>query len=74
MPNEMDIAVSSLFMGIEQDSSTNLTVNQCEEVAAALFQDTDILQSGPEKDELLQLAKGCHDLAALKRLMARKVN
>ena len=61
-------------MCVEQDSSTNLTVNQCEEVAAAPFEDTAILPPGPEKDKLLQLARGYRDLAALKRLMARKVN
>jgi hypothetical protein len=58
-------------MGVEQE--TNLTVERCEELAAALGQDA-ALRPGPEKDNLLQLARGYRDLAALKRLVARKVN
>jgi hypothetical protein len=55
MPNEMDVAIA-FSMGVEQDSSTNLTLNQCEKVAAALFEHTAILPPGPKKDKLLQLA------------------
>ena len=59
-------------MGVEQE--INLTVEQCEELAAALGQDAALMAPGPEKDDLLQLAQGYRDLAALKRLVARKVN
>ena len=66
----MDIATA--LMGVEQE--TNLTVEQCEELAAALDQDTALMPPGPEKDDLLQLAQGYRDLAAMERLVARKVN
>jgi hypothetical protein len=59
-------------MGVEHE--TNLTVEQCEELAAALSQDAALMPPGPEKHALLQLAKGYRDLAAMKRLVARKVN
>jgi hypothetical protein len=59
-------------MGVEQE--TDLTVEQCEELAAALGQDAANMPPGPEKHDLLQLAQGYRDLAALKRLVARKVN
>jgi hypothetical protein len=59
-------------MRVEQE--TNLTVEQCEELAGALSQDAALMPPGPERDDLLQLAQGYCDLAALKRLVARKVN
>jgi hypothetical protein len=59
-------------MGVEH--GTNLTVEQCDELAAALGQDAALMPPGPEKDDLLQLAQGYCDLAALKRLVTRKVN
>ncbi len=59
-------------MGVERE--TNLTVEQCEELAAALGQDAALMPPGPEKDNLWQLARAYRDLAALKRLVARKVN
>jgi hypothetical protein len=59
-------------MSIEQE--TNLTVEQCEELAGALGQDAALMPPGPERDDLLQLAQRYRDLAALKRLVARKVN
>ena len=61
-------------MGVEQEPPTNLTVEQCEALAAALFEDTAILPPGPEKEKLLGLAQGYHSLAKMKRLMLRKVN
>jgi hypothetical protein len=54
MPNDMHIAIPSAFMGVEQE--INLTVEQCEELAAALVEDTALMPPGPEKDDLLQLA------------------
>jgi hypothetical protein len=59
-------------MGVERE--TNLTVEQCEKLAAALGEDTALMPPGPEKDDLLQLAQGYRRLAAMKRLVARKVN
>jgi hypothetical protein len=61
-------------MGVEQESSTNLTVEQCEALAAALFEDTAILPPGPKKEELLRLAQGYRSLAKMKRLALRNVN
>jgi hypothetical protein len=59
-------------MVVQQE--TNLTVEQCEELATALGLDTVLMPPGPEKDDLLQLTQGYRDLAVLKRLVARKVN
>jgi hypothetical protein len=59
-------------MVVQQE--TNLTVEQCEELATALGLDAVLMPPGPEKDDLLQLAQGYRDLAVLKRLVARKVN
>jgi hypothetical protein len=61
-------------MGVEQEPSTNLTVEQCEALAAALFEDAAILPPGSEKEELLRLAQGYRSLATIKRLILRKVN
>jgi hypothetical protein len=43
-------------VGLEQDSSTNLTVNQCEEVAAALFED--IAAARNRKGQVATVSKG----------------
>jgi hypothetical protein len=51
-----------------------LTVEQCEALATALFEDTAILPPGPEKEKLLRLAQGYRSLAKMKRLILRKVN
>jgi hypothetical protein len=51
-----------------------LTVEQCEALAAALFEDTAILPAGPKKEELLRLAQSYRGLAKMKRLILRKVN
>ena len=61
-------------MGVEQEPPTNLTVEQCEALAAALFEDAAILPPGPEKEKLLGLAQGYRSLAKMKRLVLRKVN
>jgi hypothetical protein len=61
-------------MNLEKDPSTNLTIEQCEELVTALLEDTAILPPGPKKDELLQLAQGYRNLAKMKRLVLSKVN
>ena len=61
-------------MDNKTEQETNLTVEQCEELTAALGEDAALMPPGPEKDNLLQLAQGYRDLSALKRLVARKVN
>ena len=45
-------------MGVEQEPSTNLTVEQCEAFAAALFEDTAILPPGPENGNLTRAVAG----------------
>jgi hypothetical protein len=72
MPNDMHISIAEHLHRCRQE--TNLTIEQCEELAAALGRDAALMPPGPEKHDLQQLAQGYRDLAALKRLVARKVN
>ena len=51
-----------------------LTVDQCDELAKALREDAACLPHGAERENLLQLAKGYRLLAAMKRMVLRKVN
>ena len=41
----------------EEESETNLTVEQCRELAAAMFEDAAALQPGPKKDEILKFGQ-----------------
>ena len=52
----------------------HLTVDQCDELAKALREDAACLPHGAERENLLQLAKGYRLLAAMKRMVLRKVN
>jgi len=61
-------------MGVEQEPSANMTVEQCEALAAALFEDSAILPPGAERETLLRLAQGNRSLSKMKRLILRKVN
>jgi len=61
-------------MGVEQEPSANMTVEQCEALAAALFEDSAILPPGAERETLLRLAQGYRSLSKMKRLILRKVN
>ena len=51
-----------------------LTVDQCDELAKALFEDAARLPHGSERENLLQLAEGYRVLADMKRMVFRKVN
>jgi hypothetical protein len=51
-----------------------LTVDQCDELAKALREDAARLPPGLDKENLLQLAAGYRVLAAMKRMVLRKVN
>ena len=58
----------------EEESETNLTVEECRELAAAMFEDAAALPPGPKKDEILKLAQGYRDLAEMKGWLAKKLN
>jgi hypothetical protein len=61
-------------MSAEQEPFTNLTVEECEELATAMSEDAAVRPPGPEKEEILKLAQGYRDLAAMKRLISSTVN
>lgn len=61
-------------MNTEQEPSTNLTIDECEELAAALFEDAAALPPGPKKQEILKLAQGYRSLGKMKRLVLRNVS
>jgi hypothetical protein len=58
----------------EEESETNLTVEQCRELAAAMFENAAALPPGPKKDEILKLANGYQNLAEIKEWLAKKIN
>jgi hypothetical protein len=61
-------------MTFDEEASPNLTVNQCEEMAAAITEEAALISHGPKKEALLKLAQGYRDLATMKALVARKSN
>jgi hypothetical protein len=61
-------------MKFEEETTTNLTVEQCEELATAIAEEAALLSPGSKKEELLKLAQSYRNLAKLKGLVARKVN
>jgi small ligand-binding sensory domain FIST len=61
-------------MKFEEEASANLTAEQCEELAAAITEEAVLLSSGSKKEALLKLAQSYLDLAAMKGLIARKLN
>jgi hypothetical protein len=60
--------------GMKCEEETNLTVEQCEELATAIAEEAALLSPGSKKEELLKLAQSYRDLAKLKGLVARKLN
>ena len=52
----------------------HLTVAQCDELVEALLQDAAALPDGSERENLLKLVAGYHDLANMKRIVHRNVN
>ena len=60
-------------MTSEQEESSNLTVEQCEELAVAIAEDAALLPPGSKKEDLLNLAQNYRSLAAMKSFIARKV-
>ena len=61
-------------MNTEQEPSTNLTIDECEELAAALFEDAAALPPGPKKQEILKLAQGYRSLGKMKRLVLQNAS
>ena len=56
------------------EESSNLTVEQCEELATAMAEEAASLPPGSKRDNLLQLAKSYRFLAAIKSFIVRNVN
>ncbi|MCK1476096.1 hypothetical protein IVB27_15105 [Bradyrhizobium sp. 197] len=52
----------------------HLTIDQCDELAKALREDAACLPHGPERENLLQLAKGYHALANMKKMVLAAMN
>jgi hypothetical protein len=71
-PKADDVGAGS--MAKEEEPATNLTVEQCREFAAAMFEDAAALPPGPKREEILKLAHGYLSLAEMKGWMAKKVN
>jgi hypothetical protein len=61
-------------MTFDQEASTSLTVEQCEELATAIAEEAALLSPGSKKEALLNLARSYRDLATMKALIARKLN
>jgi hypothetical protein len=56
------------------EDERELTFDECEELASALFEDAAALPPGPEKQETLKLAQGYRSLGKMKRLVLQNVN
>ena len=52
----------------------HLTVDDCDELVEALFQDAAALPDGSERENLLKLAERYRTLSNMKRMILRKVN
>jgi hypothetical protein len=75
LADDGDIAMGQArFMKFEEEASANLTVEQCEELAAAIAEEAALLSPGSKKQALLKLAQSYRDLAAMKGLIARNLN
>ena len=61
-------------MKTKEKPSTHLTVEQCEQLAAAMFEDAAALPPGPKQKEILKLADGHRNLAEMKSWIFGKVN
>jgi len=61
-------------MKTKEKPSTQLTVEQCEQLAAAMFEDAAALPPGPKQKEILKLADGYRNLAEMKSWIFGKVN
>jgi hypothetical protein len=53
-------------MKIKEKPSTRLIVEQCEQLATAMFEDAAARPPGPKQKEILKLANGYRNLAEMK--------
>jgi hypothetical protein len=58
----------------KKELSTNLTIEECRELAAAMLEDAAGLPPGPKRNEILKLAHGYQSLAKMKEWLAKKIN
>jgi hypothetical protein len=56
-----------------KNEPANLTLEECRELAAYLFEDAAALPPGPKKDEILKLADDCQILAEMKSWLAAEM-
>src|SRR5690348_4458165 len=73
LAKESKVYETSEPMTCGEEESSNLTIEQCEELATAITEDASLLPPASKKEELLRLALGYRRLAAMKRLIARKL-
>jgi hypothetical protein len=67
LADDGDIAMrQARFMKFEEEASANLTVEQCEELAAAIAEEAALLSPGSKKQALLKLAQSYRDIAAIR--------
>jgi hypothetical protein len=57
-----------------KNKPTSLTLEECREPAAAMFENAAALSPGPKKEEILKLAHGYQLLVETKEWLAKKVN
>jgi hypothetical protein len=65
---------SILSRGADVALPQRVTAAQCDELVEALLQGAAALPDGSERENLLKLAAGYHDLANMKRIVDRNVN
>ena len=65
-----NISTSRNFDGEER----SLTLDECEELAAAIFEDAAPLPPGPTKREMLTLGEAYRSLGKMKRLVLQNVS
>jgi hypothetical protein len=61
-------------MSNEHEESRNMTVDECDELAAALVEEATALPHGPKKEDILRLAQSYRNLAEMKRMVLRNTN
>jgi hypothetical protein len=74
LADESILYETSKPMNFEEEESSNLTVEQCEELAIAIVEEAALLPPGPKKEGLLKLAQSYRHLAAMKSLISRKLD
>jgi hypothetical protein len=62
------------FGGMIVENERELTLDECEELASALFEDAAALPPGPKKQDILKLAQGYRSLGKMKRLVWQNVS